>query len=43
LHSVSLDSLHPNPAQEASVINFQRNLADYMDQCEPELLEPGRV
>lgn len=43
MHSVSLDDgLHPNPAQEASVINFQRNLADYMDQCAPELWEPGK-
>jgi nitrite reductase/ring-hydroxylating ferredoxin subunit len=42
MHSVSLDCLHPNPAQEATVINFQRNLADYMGRCQPELLEPGR-
>jgi len=38
MHSVSLDGLHPNPAQEACVINFQRNLAAYMDRDAPELL-----
>ncbi|MDG2004415.1 MAG: aromatic ring-hydroxylating dioxygenase subunit alpha [Novosphingobium sp.] len=43
MHSVSLsDGLHPNPVQEASVINFQRNLADYMGEHAPELLEPGK-
>lgn len=39
LKSVALKGLLPNPDQEANVINFQRNLADYMEQCAPELLE----
>ena len=42
IHSVSLDGLHPNPVQEATVINFQRNLAAYMGDYAPELLEPGK-
>jgi phenylpropionate dioxygenase-like ring-hydroxylating dioxygenase large terminal subunit len=43
MHSVSLaDGLHPNPVQEASVINFQRNLASYMDRDPPELLAAGK-
>ena len=43
MHSVSVaDGLHPNPVQEASVINFQRNLAAYMGEHAPQLLEPGQ-
>jgi hypothetical protein len=38
MHSVSLDALHPNPVQEASVINFQRNLATYMGRQGPQPL-----
>lgn len=42
MHSVSTQGgLRPNPVQEASVINFGRNLADYMGDCAPQLLEPG--
>ncbi len=42
MHSISVaDDLIPNPVQEASVINFQRNLAEYMGRGGPRLLEPG--
>ncbi len=39
MKSVALEGLLPNPDQEANVINFQRNLADYMGRCVPELLD----
>jgi hypothetical protein len=43
MHSISVeDGLTANPVQEASVINFQRNLAEYMGECAPQLLEPGK-
>ena len=38
MHSDSHEGLLPNPRQEACVINFQRNLADYMGRCAPEPL-----
>jgi len=38
MKSQSLEGLLPNPAQEACVINFQRNLAAFMGRCAPELL-----
>lgn len=39
MHSISVsDELHPNPVQEAAVINFQRNLAAYMGRPAPKLL-----
>ena len=41
MKSESLDGLLPNPLQEACVINFQRNLAAFMERAEPEFLEPG--
>lgn len=36
MHSDSHDGLLPNPRQEACVINFQRNLADYMGRAAPQ-------
>ena len=39
MKSASLKGLLPNPEQEANVINFQRNLANYMGKCAPELLD----
>ena len=39
MKSMALKGLLPNPDQEANVINFQRNLANYMGQCAPELLD----
>ena len=41
MKSESLDGLLPNPLQEACVINFQRNLAAFMERAAPEVLEPG--
>ncbi len=39
MHSISVaGELRPNPLQEASVINFARNLADYMGRGGPQLL-----
>jgi hypothetical protein len=39
MKSAALNGLMPNPDQEANVINFQRNLADYMGKCTPKLLD----
>lgn len=41
MKSESLDGLLPNSLQEACVINFQRNLAAFMERAAPEVLEPG--
>jgi len=38
LHSDSHDGLLPDPLQEACVVNFQRNLADYMGRQGPQPL-----
>ena len=38
LHSDSHDGLLPDPIQEACVINFQRNLAEYMGRLGPQPL-----
>lgn len=38
MKSESLAGLLPNPKREGCVINFQRNLANYMGRCSPELL-----
>ncbi|MBV1918299.1 MAG: aromatic ring-hydroxylating dioxygenase subunit alpha [Sphingomonadaceae bacterium] len=44
MKSVSLadGGMTPNPLREACVINFQRNLAAYMDRPGPKPLEPGK-
>ena len=38
MKSVGINGLLPNPDQEANIINFHRNLAQYMGRCAPELL-----
>lgn len=44
MKSVSLDDgLTPNPVQEACVINFQRNLADWMGRPAPTPLNGTAV